>query len=58
MDAMKFTSIIRKYKKCPKCSASYKTTKMQVQLKDEVIEISCECGFLKYVDENNKEIAK
>lgn len=56
MDVLKFTSIIKKYKKCPQCKSGWKGTNLQVELKDEVVKISCKCGFLKYVDENNKEI--
>lgn len=56
MNAMKFTSVTKKYKKCPNCGSSWKDTKLQVSLEDEVITISCECGFLKKVDENNKEL--
>ena len=37
---------------------SWKVTKLQVSVKDEIVTISCECGFLKLVDENNKEIKK
>ena len=36
--------------------SSWKDTKLQVSVKDEILTISCECGFLKLVDENNKEI--
>ena len=56
MDAFKFVNITRKYKKCPICGSSWKDTKLQVSVKDEIVTISCECGFLKLVDENNKEI--
>lgn len=56
MDSMKFVNITKKYKKCPNCGSSWKDTKLKVSLKDEIITISCECGFLKKVDENNKEI--
>lgn len=54
MDALKFMGVIRKYKKCPGCGRSWKGTDLQVQLKNEVVEVSCKCWFLKYVDENNK----
>lgn len=56
MNPFKFSSVVKKYKKCPKCGSSYKDTDLQVQLKNEIIEISCICGFLKCVDENNKEL--
>lgn len=56
MDGWKFSSIVRKYKKCPNCSASYKTTDLQCSLENEVVTISCKCGWEKKVDENNKEI--
>ena len=57
MDCMKFISITKKYKKCPKCGSSWKDTKLQVELEDEIIHIYCDCGFSKYVDENNKEVS-
>ena len=56
MDCRKFTSVLKKYKKCPRCGASYKTPLLQVSLENEVIHITCVCGFSKYVDENNKEV--
>ncbi|WP_343342469.1 hypothetical protein [Terrisporobacter petrolearius] len=56
MNANKVISVIRKYKKCPKCGSSWKDTKLKTELKDEIITISCECGFLKKVNENNQEI--
>ncbi len=56
MDANKFINITRKYKKCPKCESSWKDTKLKFDLKDEIITISCECGFFKKVNEDNKEI--
>ena len=58
MDCMKFISVTKKYKKCPSCGSSWKDTKLQVELKDETIHIHCECGFSKYVDENNKEMSR
>lgn len=58
MDAFKFTSVIKKYKKCPNCGSTWKQTDLQAELEDEVVKISCKCGFLKYVDENNKEVTK
>ena len=51
-----FVAITRKYKKCPKCGASWKTTSLQCSLENEVIHITCTCGFSKYVDENNAEV--
>ncbi len=54
MDGLKVSSVINKYKKCPECGSSYKGTDLQFEIKDEVIEISCSCGFVKYVDENNE----
>jgi len=56
MEGTKFINITNKYKKCPSCESSWKDTKLQVSLKDEIVTISCECGFFKQVDENNKEI--
>lgn len=56
MKTMKFVSVTRKYKKCPGCGSSWKDTKLKVSLEGGVITISCECGFLKKVDENNKEL--
>ena len=57
MDCVKFVCITKKYKKCPNCGSSWKDTKLQVELEDEKVHIYCECGFSKYVDENNKEIS-
>lgn len=54
MDGFKFMSVVKKYEKCPQCGSSCRGIDLQFQLKDEVIEISCKCGFLKYVDENNE----
>lgn len=54
MDALKFLNVIHKYEKCPECGSNWEETDLQVQLKNEVVEISCKCGFLKYVDENNE----
>lgn len=56
MNAIAFTNIIKKYKKCPNCGASYKTTDLQCSLEEEIVTISCKCGWEKKVDENNKEI--
>lgn len=56
MDVLSFTSVVRKYKKCPSCNSSWKDTKLKASLENEIITISCECGFLKKVDKNNKEI--
>lgn len=56
MNANKLLSVLRKYKKCPKCGASWKGTELTSELKDEVVHISCTCGFSKFVDENNKEV--
>lgn len=56
MDVNKFLVVSKKYKRCPQCGVSWKTDKMKLELQDEVISISCECGFNKRVDENNKEI--
>ncbi|QUH21863.1 hypothetical protein [Alkaliphilus sp. B6464] len=58
MNGKAFTSVVNKYKKCPNCKSSYKDTKLKVSLENEIIIISCECGFLKKVDENNKTIKK
>lgn len=56
MNGWTFSRIVGKYKKCPTCGCSYKDTKLKVSLENEIITISCECGFLKKVDEHNKEI--
>jgi len=56
MNGFIFRNVVRKYKKCPKCGSSYKDTDLQCSLENEVITISCKCGFLKKVDEHNKEI--
>ena len=56
MNGFTFSRIVGKYKKCPNCGSSYKDTKLQFDLKDEVITISCECGFIKKVNEHNKEV--
>lgn len=54
MNGWTYTRIIGKYKTCPNCGASYKTNDIQTSLKDEIITISCKCGFIKKVDEYNK----
>lgn len=56
MNVIKFNRVVNKYKKCPECGASYKSNKMSVELKDEIIIISCECGFNKYVNEDNETV--
>lgn len=56
MNANKLFNVFKKYKKCPGCGSSYRDTKLKSKLENEVITIYCECGFLKKVDENNKEI--
>lgn len=56
MNVWDFNNVIRKYKKCPSCGSSNKDTKLQLDLTDGVITISCECGFLKKVDKDNNEI--
>ena len=58
MNIQKFSKVVNSYKKCPNCGSGYKETKLSVDVKDEIITISCTCGFLKRVDENNKEISK
>ncbi len=58
MNGWSFTRIINKYKKCPECGASYKTTDLQHSLENEIITISCKCGWKIKVDENNKEIRR
>lgn len=58
MNGNKFLSLVRKYKKCPSCGASWKETDLSVEVENEVVHISCTCGFSKYVDENNKEVNK
>jgi hypothetical protein len=56
MDCMSVVNIINKYKKCPKCGSNYKDTKLKTKLENEIITIYCECGFMKKVDKDNKEI--
>lgn len=56
MNGWTFTRIIGKYKKCPMCGASYKTTNLYSELENEVITIGCKCGWKIKVDENNKEV--
>lgn len=56
MNGWTFSRIIGKYKKCPNCGSSYRENKLQCSLKDEIITISCECGFIKRVDEKNREV--
>lgn len=56
MNVSAFTSVVKKYKKCPNCGSSWKDTKLKCSLENEVVTISCECGFLKKVDEKNKEV--
>lgn len=57
MNGWTYSRIIGKYKKCPQCGSSYKDTDLQFSLANEIITISCKCGFLKKVDEHNKEIS-
>lgn len=56
MNGWTFSRIIGKYKECPNCGSSNKDTKLKFSLEDDIITISCECGFLKKVDEKNKEV--
>lgn len=56
MNITNFNSVVKKNKKCPSCGSSWKEDKLQCSLEDEIITINCECGFLKRVDENNKEV--
>lgn len=56
MNGFKFVAVTRKYKKCPKCGASWKTDAIYQELHDEIITIGCKCGWQIKVDENNKEI--
>lgn len=58
MNSSKYLNVMRKYKKCPNCGTTYRDYKLKHELKDEIIHIFCECGFSKYVDENNKEVNK
>lgn len=53
MNGCNFVRIINKYKKCPNCGASYKTTDLQCALENEVITISCKCGWCKKVSEKD-----
>ena len=56
MNGWTFSRIVNKYKKCPNCGSSYKDNKLKVSLEDEIITISCECGFKKKVNEKNQEV--
>ena len=56
MNGFKCVAVVRKYKKCPQCGVSWKTTDMYQELKDEVITIGCKCGWQIRVDENNKKV--
>lgn len=56
MNGWTYSRIIGKYKKCPNCGASYKTNDIQTSLENEIITISCKCGFKKRVDKHNKEV--
>jgi RNase P subunit RPR2 len=56
MEAYDFIKITRKFKKCPNCGSSWKDTKLNVELENDIVTISCECGFLKRVNKDNKEI--
>ena len=58
MDILKFLNVVKKYKKCPSCGGSWKSTKLKTFLEHNVITIYCECGFLKKVDENNQELKR
>lgn len=56
MESNKFLKIVKNYKKCPKCKVSWKTDDLQLELKEEIVHISCSCGFSKKVDENNQQV--
>lgn len=56
MDAMFLCNVISKYEKCPDCGSSYDTTDLQCSLENEIITITCKCGFKKRIDKNNNEI--
>lgn len=56
MNVYTLTKLINIYKECPNCGASYKGDDMRWSLKNEVVTISCTCGFLKKVDRNNNEV--
>lgn len=56
MNPNTFIKIARKYKKCPMCGAGNKTDWMSVEVKDEIITISCSCGFYAMYDNLGKEI--
>jgi len=58
MNVSKITLVVKKYKKCPQCGSSWKKSDLQVELQNEIIKISCKCGFLKYVNENNEELIR
>ncbi len=45
MDFNTFNKIIRKYKVCPKCGASYKGHDLGFDLQNEKVSITCTCGF-------------
>lgn len=44
---------MQEYKSCPTCNTSWKEESLKCELKDEIIHLYCDCGFSKYVDENN-----
>lgn len=56
MNGWTFTRILNKYKECPECGTSSKTTDMYHSLENEIITIGCKCGWKIKVDENNKEV--
>lgn len=51
MNVLNFIKVIKQYNKCPKCNKN-----LQIELQCEVVKISCDCGFIKYVDENNRQV--
>lgn len=53
MNGWTYSRIIDKYKTCPNCGA---TDKIKTSLENEIITISCKCGWAKKVDEHNKEV--
>lgn len=46
MDVWTFGGIINEYKKCPECGSN---NDLQCSLKNEIVTISCKCGFLKNI---------
>ena len=56
MTVRQYLKIVKSYKSCPKCGASWKGNDLQCELNEETAHIFCTCGFSKYVDKNNVEV--